>query len=92
MYVNFHHGLCMFHSPQTDNYTDENTNILCVGKRDTAKDLCRAYLKFEGVESLLAGMYVEKANLELNFHHVRCGPENVCPPGNIRLGSPEDHI
>ena len=35
------------------NYTDENTNILCVGKRDTAKDLCRAYLKFEGVESLL---------------------------------------
>ena len=55
------------------NYTDENTNILCVGKRDTAKDLCRAYLKFEGVESLLAGMYVEKANLELNFHQSDAG-------------------
>lgn len=55
------------------NYTDENTNILCVGKRDTAKDLCRAYLKFEGVERLLAGMYVEKANLELNFHQSDAG-------------------
>ena len=49
------------------NYTDANTNILCVGKRETSKDLCRSYLKFEGVESLLAGMYVEKASMELNF-------------------------
>ena len=55
------------------NYTDGNTNILCVGKRDTAKDLCRAYLKFEGVDSLLAGMYVEKANLELNFQQSDAG-------------------
>lgn len=55
------------------NYTDKNTNILCVGKRDTAKDLCRAYLKFEGVDGLLAGMYVENATMELNFQQVNAG-------------------
>lgn len=55
------------------NYTDKNTNILCVGKRDTAKDLCRAYLKFEGVDGLLAGMYVENATMELNFQQADAG-------------------
>ena len=71
------------------NYTDGNTNILCVGKRDTAKDLCRAYLKFEGVESLLAGMYVEKANLELNFHQSDAGMKMYVRQVTSGWGAPE---
>ena len=46
-------------------YTDANTNILCVGKRDTAKDVCRAYLKFEGINAALEGMYIDKAKMTL---------------------------
>ena len=71
------------------NYTDGNTNILCVGKRDTAKDLCRAYLKFEGVESLLAGMYVEKANLELNFQQSDAGMKMYVRQVTSGWGAPE---
>lgn len=75
-------------APNT-NYTDANTNILCVGKRDTSKDLCRAYLKFEGVESLLAGMYVEKASMELNFHQSDDGMKMYVRQVTSGWGAPE---
>ena len=61
-------------SPNTT-YTDEKTNMLCVGKRDNSQDLCRAYLKFDGIQSLLAGMYVEKATMELSFYSASANME-----------------
>lgn len=50
------------------NYTDQNTNILCVGKRDTTSDVCRSYIKFEGINTLLKNKTVTGVRLRLNTY------------------------
>lgn len=47
-------------------YTDNNTNILCVGKREQASDVCRAYIRFADAHSLLRNKDVDSAKLILN--------------------------
>ncbi|WP_026834764.1 DNRLRE domain-containing protein [Eubacterium xylanophilum] len=46
-------------------YTIANTRIMCVGKRDTNQDVCRSYIRFQGLESLLTGKYIDSATLAL---------------------------
>ncbi len=48
-------------------YTDGKTNILCVGKRDTANDICRSYMSFGGINSILEDKYLDSATLDLNY-------------------------
>ena len=54
-------------------YTDVNTNILCVGKRDAAGDVCRSYIRFEGIHSLLKNKTVSSARLRLNTYGATTG-------------------
>lgn len=53
-------------SSPTKTYTDKNTNILCVGKRNTNSDVCRAFMNFGGLNTLVTGSYVDKAILKIN--------------------------
>ncbi len=55
------------------NYTDSGTNILCVGARDSSKDVCRAYMRFEGINGLLEDSYVDSATLTLNTIQANAG-------------------
>ena len=50
------------------NYTDQNTNILCVGKREAAGDVCRSYIKFEGINTLLKNKTVTGVRLSLKTY------------------------
>ena len=54
-------------------YTDENTNILCVGKRDTANDVCRAYMQFAGLNETVLGKYVEEATMTIHTYGATTG-------------------
>ncbi len=73
-------------SSPNSTYTDENTNILCVGKRNTSSSVCRSYIKFEGVNAALADMYVDRATLTLNTTQANTGMSvyvrNVCSSWN----------
>lgn len=73
-------------SSPNSTYTDENTNILCVGKRDASSSVCRSYIKFEGVNAALTDMYVDKATLTLNTTQANTGMSiyvrNVCSSWN----------
>ncbi len=53
-------------SSPNSNYSDDNTNILCVGKRSASSDVCRAYVNFTKLSSTIKDVYVEKATLVLS--------------------------
>nr|MBP3599140.1 DNRLRE domain-containing protein [Eubacterium sp.] len=54
-------------------YNDSGTNILCVGGRDSSKDICRAYMNFKGISTILEGYYVDSATLDLNLCQANVG-------------------